>query len=151
MAIMKTDLVGANAGLPQLIAALRTSEADVASDFSHCTKLEKRGMLAMRRNQLYGWICGRLPAGSREALAYCMIHHAWWIAGLVLQRDRKSEVKVATSSATWQSVLDGFDVPPELLAYAVQAGALKDEAAAEVFSAEVWRQLGLDGKMRLTP
>ncbi|GCL64326.1 hypothetical protein [Pseudaquabacterium pictum] len=148
---MKTDRVGSGADLKALIGALCTAEVDVAHDFPQCTKLEKRGMLAMRLHQLYGWIALRFPGASSEAVGYRMIKHAWWIAGLVLQRDRKAEVKVAISAATWQAVLDGCEAPPELQSYAAQVGALKDEAAVEAFAAEVWRRLGLSEKSRLKP
>lgn len=150
MAAMKIDQPGSSADLRELIVALRTAEADVAHDFYQCTKLEKRGMVAMRLHSLYGWIACRYPAPSREALAYSMFGHTWWITGLVLQRDRKAEVKIAINAAAWREVLECNDGPAELLAFAVQAGALKDESAAESFSAEVWRRLGLDAKARHT-
>lgn len=145
---MKTELVKANASLQQLIGALRTAPEDVGHDFAQCTKLEKRAMLAMHLHRLFGWIACRYPEGSSEALAYWVIGHAWWITGLVLQRGRRAEVKSSISAGAWQAVLASHEVPPELLAFAVNAGALKDEEAVEAFSAAVWQQLGLGLKTR---
>lgn len=149
---MRTDLVGAGASLDDLCGALFSANADVGHDFAHCTPRERRGMVAMRLHQLFRWIAGRYPHASREALGYDLIAHAWWTAGLVLQRDRREEVKVATAAATWAGWVGDREMPAEQLAWVVRAGpGLKDEAAVDAFSAELWRRLGIDAKTRHKP
>jgi hypothetical protein len=149
---MRTDLVGAGASLDDLCGALFSAASDVGYDFAHCTKRDRRGMLAMRLHQLYSWIACRYPSASPEALGYSLIAHAWWTAGLVLQRDRKAEIKIAIAAATWSARVSDREIPAEQLAWIVQAGpGLKDEAAVEAFSAELWRRLGIDAKTRHKP
>lgn len=100
-------------------------------------------MLQMRRMELFRQAARDRTRQDERRLALFMTAHAWWIIGLALQRERKSELKAAMSRAGWEANnVDGLDAA-DVLQWATSVDALKTEQQAEQFASELWRRLAL--------
>lgn len=130
---------------------LRTVDAWVDAEFPQCTKAEKRGMRAMRCNEIFRRLANAPYQDADFKLACSLIFHAWWIAGLVLQLDRKPEVARAIKLEQWRGTLGQHPQADALAAWAVTRGVLRSEKEVDAFSAEVWARLGLDPARRPAP
>lgn len=128
---------------------LRLAEEVTAREFAQCTAKEKRGLVAMKRSEVFG-LCANLVAGDpMPAVAYTLMSHAWRICGLATYADSKAELQGLRSAASWQLVAAGSDAAPDLVAWAVAYRPLRTADDVNRFAADLWLRLGLPEESRL--
>lgn len=118
----------------RLQEALSNAAADVEREFPQCTVRVKREQRAMRRMALFKDAARELGPEHPYRTTWFLTSHIWWITGLMLQRDRKSEVKYAMREDQW-AIAAGL---PPVLEWIRRQQPFKDEAAADIAAAELW-------------
>lgn len=93
------------AATKEAIYLLNVAPTWVDREFSHCTAVEKRSLVAMDRWQIYACLGRAQPRDKADMAAYCkLIAHAWWCVGLRLQR-RREELGLSLQQERWSIAL----------------------------------------------
>jgi hypothetical protein len=119
----------------------------VNKEFAQCTKAEKRDMSAMRCSELFKLAARELPFEHPYRTAWFAMAHAWFVTGMVLQRDRTKELPSQVQAQRWEVSLQDA----QLAAWAATHRPFKDEFAVDAFSADLWKRMGHSEHDRPSP